>query len=276
MTIDNDGNLKICPHVTAEEHQQVQREEKAGTILLSALPDEHIDQHLIYEDLDQMNKEEFDEYDLKHQMAMISIKVHRFEKKHGRKIKFNGREKERECRAQGGQNRNNYQKYKSKEVGKDGSDSKAMVVVDGSIDWDKQTEEGNTEPRSLENFGMVARIEIAPDVNLEGEVVSADNAIPAGVSVSAGDVATAIVSPQSKTEFALMGNKDKMEDFDDFDGGEVTFRGSTGKILGKGTIKTKNLNFENVLYVKELQHFNLISISQICDQTHRVLFTENE
>nr|GFA01160.1 ribonuclease H-like domain-containing protein [Tanacetum cinerariifolium] len=42
MTIDNDGNLKIHPPVTAEEHLQVQREEKARTILLSALPDEHM------------------------------------------------------------------------------------------------------------------------------------------------------------------------------------------------------------------------------------------
>nr|GEZ76666.1 ribonuclease H-like domain-containing protein [Tanacetum cinerariifolium] len=73
-----------------------------------------------------------------------------------------------------------------------------------------------------------------------------------------------------------LGNKDKLEDFEDFDGGEVTFGGSTGKILGKGTIKTNNLNFENVLYVEELQYFNLISVSQICDQTHRVLFTGNE
>nr|GFC05717.1 hypothetical protein [Tanacetum cinerariifolium] len=39
-----------------------------------------IDQHLVYEDLDRMNKEKFEEYDLKHQMAMLSIKVHRFEK----------------------------------------------------------------------------------------------------------------------------------------------------------------------------------------------------
>nr|GEW77134.1 xylulose kinase-1 [Tanacetum cinerariifolium] len=43
MTTDNDGNLKIRPPVTAEEHQQVQKEEKARTILLSALPDEHMD-----------------------------------------------------------------------------------------------------------------------------------------------------------------------------------------------------------------------------------------
>nr|GEV46103.1 retrotransposon protein, putative, Ty1-copia subclass [Tanacetum cinerariifolium] len=42
MTTDKDGNLKIRPTVTAEEHQQVQREEKARTILLSALPDEHM------------------------------------------------------------------------------------------------------------------------------------------------------------------------------------------------------------------------------------------
>nr|GEZ25855.1 ribonuclease H-like domain-containing protein [Tanacetum cinerariifolium] len=75
---------------------------------------------------------------------------------------------------------------------------------------------------------------------------------------------------------SMSGNKDKLEDFEDFDGGEVTFGGSTGKISRKCTIKTKTLKFKNVLYVKELQHFNLISVSQICDQTHRVLFTENE
>nr|GEW50467.1 probable pectate lyase 4 [Tanacetum cinerariifolium] len=50
---------------------------------------------------------------------------------------------------------------------------------------------------------MVAGIKIALDVDSECEVVSADNAIHVGVSVSAGDVATATISPQ--TEFALMG-----------------------------------------------------------------------
>nr|GFB62780.1 hypothetical protein [Tanacetum cinerariifolium] len=317
----------------------------------------------------------------------------------------------------------------------------------------KQTEEGNTEPRSLENFGMITGIKIESNADSEGEVVSANDAIPDGVSVSTGNVAAAVVSPQAKTEFALMGlstennsgknlyklidssmsvrtkrglgldkyiregelgiddskvrifhtnsdelegkpiynrfasvyhmkavpppltrnymppsnipdideshmvygkkatdsseiktnddmwsvhdptlvtmiplipflvflhlnaegkgilgrrptgkpvnpnrpklvfagqqnpvsagplnlvsaehqntvsagNKDKLEDFEDFDGGEVTFRGSTGKTQGKA-----HLNFENVLYVEELHHFNLMSVSQICDQTHRV------
>nr|GEY55364.1 hypothetical protein [Tanacetum cinerariifolium] len=141
--------------------------------------------------LDQMNKEDFEEYDLKHQMAMLSIKqMGHFS---------------RECRAQGGQNSNNYQKYKSKEAGKDGSDSKAMVVVDGSIDWDKQTKGGNTEPSSLENFGMIAGIKVESNADSEGEVVSADDAIPAGVSVSTGTVAAAVVSLQSEVEFAFMG-----------------------------------------------------------------------
>nr|GEY55590.1 putative ribonuclease H-like domain-containing protein [Tanacetum cinerariifolium] len=75
---------------------------------------------------------------------------------------------------------------------------------------------------------------------------------------------------------SMSGNKDKLEDFEDFDGGEVIFGGSIGKISGKGTIKTKTLNFKNVLYVEELQHFNLISVSQISDQTHWVLFTKNK
>nr|GEV67218.1 putative ribonuclease H-like domain-containing protein [Tanacetum cinerariifolium] len=363
---------------------------------------------------------------------MLSIKVHRFKKKHGQKIKFNGRENarfdkklvkcfncklmghfSRECRAQGGQNSNNYQKYKSKEAGKDGSDSKSMVVVDGSIDWDKQTKGGNTEPRSLENFGMIAGIMIESDADSEGEVVLLmmpfllvfqfllvlllllllvhsmrqslhswvfllrlidqaaqekqelmtklgneianqakwNNSViglqnhlpmtfkrvipvwsvqePTKVTIismipflvflhlylhlikdcdlheqrfakrnaegkgilgrrttgkpvnpnrpkpfSVGQqnpVSTGLPNPvsveQQNTDNSLRmekakdrgivdsgcsrsmsGNKDKLEDFEDFDDGEVTFGGSTGKISGKGTIKTKNLNFENVLY----------------------------
>nr|GEU67199.1 hypothetical protein [Tanacetum cinerariifolium] len=103
-------------------------------VIYSFFANYEIDQHLVYEDLDQMNKEDYED-----------------------------------------------------------------------IDWDKQTEEGNTEPRSLENFGMVAGLKIASDADSEGKVVSADDAIPAGVSISAGDVAAVVVSPHSETEFALMG-----------------------------------------------------------------------
>ncbi|GJV66680.1 hypothetical protein Tco_1482189 [Tanacetum coccineum] len=48
----------------------------------------------------------------------------------------------------------------------------------------------------------------------------------------------------------MTGNKDQPEDFEEFNGGSVTFG--------------------------ELGHFNLFSISQICDKQHKVLFTETE
>jgi hypothetical protein len=59
-------------------------------------------------------------------------------------------------------------------------------------------------------------------------------------------------------------------------GGNVTFDGGDGKINGKGTIKTPLLDFENVYYVKELEHFNLFSVSQICDTKNKVFFSEDE
>ncbi|GKB88366.1 putative ribonuclease H-like domain-containing protein [Tanacetum coccineum] len=49
-------------------------------------------------------------------------------------------------------------------------------------------------------------------------------------------------------------------------GGPVAFGGITVYITGKGKIKTRKLDFEDVCFVKELQHFNLFSVSQICDK----------
>ncbi|GJX05145.1 putative ribonuclease H-like domain-containing protein, partial [Tanacetum coccineum] len=47
-------------------------------------------------------------------------------------------------------------------------------------------------------------------------------------------------------------------------------------ITGKGKIKTGNLYFEDLCFVKELQHFNLFSVSQMCDKKNKVLFTDSE
>ncbi|GJZ58802.1 putative ribonuclease H-like domain-containing protein [Tanacetum coccineum] len=74
----------------------------------------------------------------------------------------------------------------------------------------------------------------------------------------------------------MTGNKDHLDDFEEFKGGSVTFGGSKGYITGKGRIKVGNLEFDSVSFVKELGHFNLFSISQICDKQHKVLFTETE
>ncbi|GKA60280.1 putative ribonuclease H-like domain-containing protein [Tanacetum coccineum] len=74
----------------------------------------------------------------------------------------------------------------------------------------------------------------------------------------------------------MTGNKDHLDDFEECKGGSVTFGGSKGYITGKGRIKVGNLDFDSVSFVKELGHFNLFSISQICDKHHKVLFTKTE
>ncbi|GJY53211.1 ribonuclease H-like domain-containing protein, partial [Tanacetum coccineum] len=67
----------------------------------------------------------------------------------------------------------------------------------------------------------------------------------------------------------MTGNKAYLAEYQDFNGGPVAFGGSKGYITGKGKIKTGKLDFEDVCFVKELQHFNLFSVSRICDKKNK-------
>jgi hypothetical protein len=56
--------------------------------------------------------------------------------------------------------------------------------------------------------------------------------------------------------------------------GSVSFgNDDSTKIIGKGTIGivNKNTKVENVLLVEDMKH-NLLSVSQLCDQDHKVTF----
>ncbi|GJR63139.1 ribonuclease H-like domain-containing protein [Tanacetum coccineum] len=72
-------------------------------------------------------------------------------------------------------------------------------------------------------------------------------------------------------------NMSYLTDFEEIDGGYVAFGGNPkgGKITGRGTIKTGNLDFKNVYFVRELK-FNLFSVSQMCDKKNSVLFNDTE
>nr|GEW14350.1 copia protein [Tanacetum cinerariifolium] len=65
-------------------------------------------------------------------------------------------------------------------------------------------------------------------------------------------------------------NKPYLVDYQDFNGGPVAFGGSKGKI------KTGKLDFDDVYFVKELQHFNLFYVSKMCDKKNKVLFINTE
>nr|GEV19182.1 ribonuclease H-like domain-containing protein [Tanacetum cinerariifolium] len=74
----------------------------------------------------------------------------------------------------------------------------------------------------------------------------------------------------------MTGNKAHLADYQKFKGGSVAFGGSNGRITGKGKIKAGMLDFEDVYYVEELKHYNLFSVSQMCDKKNKVLFTDTD
>ncbi|GJU14284.1 putative ribonuclease H-like domain-containing protein [Tanacetum coccineum] len=67
----------------------------------------------------------------------------------------------------------------------------------------------------------------------------------------------------------MTGNKAYLAEYQDYNGDPVAFGGSKGYITGKGTIKTRKLDFKDVCFVKELQYFNLFSVSQMCDKKNK-------
>nr|GFA72416.1 hypothetical protein [Tanacetum cinerariifolium] len=75
----------------------------------------------------------------------------------------------------------------------------------------------------------------------------------------------------------MTGNMSYLSDFEELNGGYVTFGGNPkgGKITGKGKIRTGKLDFDDVYFVKELK-FNLFSVSQMCDKKNSVLFIDTE
>nr|GEZ50902.1 hypothetical protein [Tanacetum cinerariifolium] len=75
----------------------------------------------------------------------------------------------------------------------------------------------------------------------------------------------------------VTGNMSYLSDFEELNGGYVAFGGNPkgGKISGKGKIRTRKLDFNDVYSVKELK-FNLFSVSQMCDKKNSILFTDTE
>ncbi|KAI3744758.1 hypothetical protein L1987_57849 [Smallanthus sonchifolius] len=75
----------------------------------------------------------------------------------------------------------------------------------------------------------------------------------------------------------MTGNRSILLDFRKLYGGYVAFGSNSkgGSIIGQGTVSNERMSIERVNYVKELK-FNLMSVSQICDQKHWMLFINEE
>jgi hypothetical protein len=72
----------------------------------------------------------------------------------------------------------------------------------------------------------------------------------------------------------MIGDRDRFLTLRKERDGSVSFENDDStKIIGKGTIKigNKNTKAENVLLVEDMKH-NILSVSQMCDQGHKVTF----
>ncbi|KAI3729290.1 hypothetical protein L6452_17943 [Arctium lappa] len=75
----------------------------------------------------------------------------------------------------------------------------------------------------------------------------------------------------------MTGNMSCLQDFKHINDGHVAFGDNftSSKISGKGNVTKGKMTFEDVYYVDQLK-YNLLSVSQVCDKQHSILFTNTE
>ncbi|GKC58915.1 hypothetical protein Tco_1086513, partial [Tanacetum coccineum] len=104
------------------------------SVLHSFVAESDPQQQITYEDFDQIGKLDLEELDIKWQMAMLSVRINRFEKKAGRKMKFNNRDAAR---------------FDKKKV------PKALLSVDSMLNWSDH--EGEDEEKGVAQiYWMIA------------------------------------------------------------------------------------------------------------------------
>ncbi|GJW45152.1 putative ribonuclease H-like domain-containing protein [Tanacetum coccineum] len=240
---------------------------------------------LDHEDLEQIDEYDLEEMDLKWQVAMISMRMKKFYKKTGRKLQFDAKEPvgfdktkvecynchktghfARECRIKGNQdNRSkNYLNHLIRDC--DFHEKRMARKAELNNGWNnvqRVNKQNQFVPSAvLTRTGKIpvstARASSTKNFNTARQALKNKGIVDSGCSRH------------------MTGNKAYLAEFQDFNGGPVAFGGSKGYITGKGKIKTGKLDFEDVCFVKELQHFNLFSVSQMCDKKNKVLFTDSE
>ncbi|GJV73661.1 putative ribonuclease H-like domain-containing protein [Tanacetum coccineum] len=156
-----------------------------------------------------IGKMDLEELDIKWQMAMLSVRINRFEKKAGRKMKFNNKDAARfdkgkvkcykcselghfarECTGKQVDSKARYSSFKLQELNK-GEETKALLSVDSMVNWSDHEGE-DVEIGAAQVYGMIAGAEEDATGNATGDV--ADD-----VSNDAAEFALMGISSQVQT-----------------------------------------------------------------------------
>nr|GFA31876.1 ribonuclease H-like domain-containing protein [Tanacetum cinerariifolium] len=250
-------------------------------------PDQSNSSQLDNEDLKQINPDDLEEMDLKWQMAMLTMRARRFLQKTGRnlgvkgtetigfdKTKVSDSEDENEIEIESKQRKSSFAKVNDR--------------------YNKGEGYHAVPPPYIGNF-----MPPKPDLVFADEhvVIEFVTSLPV-VTNKKGNVANVVKAsacwiwrpkqkgnPQQELQEKGVidsvcsryktGNMSYLFEYEEINGGYVTFGGDPkgGKITGKGKISTGK--FKDVYFVKELK-FNLFSVSQICDKKNIVHFIDTE
>ncbi|GJU30896.1 putative ribonuclease H-like domain-containing protein [Tanacetum coccineum] len=182
------------------------------SVLHSFVAESDPQQQITYEDFDQIRKMDLEELDIKWQMAMLSVRINRFEKKVGRKMKFNNKDAAtfdkgkvkcykcselghfaRECTGKQVDSKARYSSFKLQELNK-GGETKALLSVDSMVNWSDHEGE-DVEIGAAQVYGMIAGAE--------------EDAADSATGDAAGDVVDGVSN--AVTEFAPMGMSSQVQ-----------------------------------------------------------------
>nr|GEU29629.1 ribonuclease H-like domain-containing protein [Tanacetum cinerariifolium] len=268
----------------------------------------------IHEDLEQIHPDDMGERDLRWQMAMLTMRAKRFLKITGRKLTVNGKETigfdksnvecykchkrrhfAKECRAQRNQDNRGKSKlctngiliykfllkdkFANKHVAENNKSSKeetnalrknndALIIKE----WVSDNESENDSQPKVEKKAV------------RPSIVKKEFVKPRQQEKIARKIVKKVENNKQNTHRPRGYQRNwnnmmsqKLGNYKKIDRGYVAFGGKPkrGKITGKCTIQTGNLDLENVYFVRELK-FNLFNVLQICDKKNSVLFNDTE